>query len=300
MEPSPYCKQLVLPHGISFNFILSLLILVGILASYLPQHVRIIRLRSSFGISPYFVLLGTTSGTSSFANILTLPKSARDVACCREISGLSCFSGLLGIFQVGTQCLSFYVILLLFVVFFPRDPAAAAATSDPLPRKQATYRTAIGVAIVCVVHALAVIITSIIVAATQPNHLQAWANFLGIMSATLASIQYFPQIYTTFRLQRVGSLSIPMMCIQTPGSLVWAASLAARLGTEGWSTWGVYVLTAILQGTLLMMAVYFEYLGPKKDIISTIPPSDDGEVSSEGRNGSASERTPLLADQQNQ
>lgn len=155
-------------------------------------------------------------------------------------------------------------------------------------------------AIVCVVHALAVIITSIIVAATQPNHLQAWANFLGIMSATLASIQYFPQIYTTFRLQRVGSLSIPMMCIQTPGSLVWAASLAARLGTEGWSTWGVYVLTAILQGTLLMMAVYFEYLGPKKDIISTIPPSDDGEVSSEGRNGSASERTPLLADQQNQ
>lgn len=55
-----------------------------------------------------------------------------------------------------------------------------------------------------------------------------------------------------------------MMCFQTPGSLVWAASLAARVGREGWSTWGVYLLTACLQGTLLVMAVYFEYLGSRK------------------------------------
>ena len=55
-----------------------------------------------------------------------------------------------------------------------------------------------------------------------------------------------------------------MMCIQTPGSLVFAGSLAARLGTEGWSTWGVFVVTACLQGTLLLLAVYFEYFGPER------------------------------------
>lgn len=53
-----------------------------------------------------------------------------------------------------------------------------------------------------------------------------------------------------------------MMCIQTPGSLVWAASLAAREGAKGWSIWGVLVVTACLQGTLLVMAIYFEYFGP--------------------------------------
>jgi hypothetical protein len=55
-----------------------------------------------------------------------------------------------------------------------------------------------------------------------------------------------------------------MMCIQTPGALVWAGSLAARLGPKGWSTWGILIVTAFLQGTLLVLSVFFEYLGPNK------------------------------------
>lgn len=86
------------------------MILVGILVSYLPQHYRIISLRSSFGISPYFVLLGTTSGTFAFANILVLPLSSQDVACCKAISGIACFAGLLGIFQAGAQWLCFFIM----------------------------------------------------------------------------------------------------------------------------------------------------------------------------------------------
>jgi hypothetical protein len=49
-----------------------------------------------------------------------------------------------------------------------------------------------------------------------------------------------------------------MMLLQTPGSFVWAASLAARLGVEGWSTWGLFLVTGSLQGCLLAMAIYFE------------------------------------------
>lgn len=90
-----------------------------------------------------------------------------------------------------------------------------------------------------------------------------------------------------------------MMCIQTPGSIVWATSLAARLGAEGWSTWGVYVVAGVLQGSLLTMAVYFEYVSPRKSV-------SDGTQSPEGRENEpnrdrepdqdwqASEETPLL------
>ena len=49
-----------------------------------------------------------------------------------------------------------------------------------------------------------------------------------------------------------------MMCIQTPGSFVWVGSLAARFGWEGWSTWGVYLVTGVLQGCLLVMGIMFE------------------------------------------
>ncbi|RAO64760.1 uncharacterized protein BHQ10_000772 [Talaromyces amestolkiae] len=306
---SPQCQDLELPHGVSFNFILSLLILVGILVSYLPQHIRIIQLKSSFGLSPYFVLLGTTSGTAAFANILVLPRSARDVACCREISGVSCFAGLLGIFQVGVQCLSFYVILLLFLIYFPRatslvNPTTSAETENEShgnenvenDEKQPSYSTAVIVSITCLAHAVIVLIVSLVVAIKHPSNLQTWANVLGIMSAVLASIQYFPQIWTTFRLQKVGSLSIPMMCIQTPGSLVWAASLAQRLGAEGWSAWGVYVITALLQGTLLVMGIYFEYLG-QKDVIEHPFMADETPAANAEQDQQATENTPLLSEQ---
>jgi hypothetical protein len=84
-------------------------ILVGMLISYLPQHVRIIQRRTAEGISPYYILLGTTSATSGFANIILLPQSRQDVACCSELEPFQCMIGLLGIAQLGVQwiCFSF-------------------------------------------------------------------------------------------------------------------------------------------------------------------------------------------------
>ncbi|KAJ5167897.1 uncharacterized protein N7482_003491 [Penicillium canariense] len=285
MDPStPYCGELASPGW--FQPVLSVLIILGILLSYLPQHIRIISLRSSFGISPYFILLGTTSGTSAFANILVFPKTAADVACCQEISGLACFAGLLGVFQMGMQWICFFSILLLFVIYFPRATSPTDPThSVPSTSNGPTYRTALVITAICLLHALATVIISVAFAIRQPTALHAWANFLGILAAILASIQYFPQIYTTFRLGCVGSLSIPMMCIQTPGSLVWAASLAAREGAKGWSVWGVLVVTACLQGTLLVMAIYFEYFGPDSKSKAVHQADQNGSA-----NGAAAER----------
>ncbi|PGH10430.1 hypothetical protein GX51_00189 [Blastomyces parvus] len=287
---TPHCKALASPNP--WNFALSLCILFGILLSYLPQHHRIISRRSSFGISPYFILLGTTSGTFSFANILVLPRSGEDIACCKEINGFSCFAGLLGIFQVGVQALCFSIILFLFVIYFPRS--TPAILSKPSSTTTPTFRIALIVTAICILQTIATAIIAIIIVVAHSDKRQFCANIFGICAAVLASIQYFPQIYTTFRLRRVGSLSIPMMCIQTPGSLVWAASLAARLGTEGWSSWGVYLVTALLQGTLLTMGIYFEYISPSKAETDVSPGDTPGTGSGANEENHPSEETPLL------
>lgn len=88
----------------------SSLIIIGILFSYLLQHYRIISRGTSEGISPYFVLLGVTSANSQFANILALPQSRADVECCKQVSGLECAAGLLGIAQIGVQWICFAVM----------------------------------------------------------------------------------------------------------------------------------------------------------------------------------------------
>ncbi|RMZ77674.1 hypothetical protein DV738_g4281, partial [Chaetothyriales sp. CBS 135597] len=320
-HPSEHC--LALSHVSYANLTVSLLLFVGILVSYLPQHIRIVARRSSFGISPYFVLLGVTSGTCAFANILVLPTSRADMACCREISGFACFAGLLGVAQVGMQWSCFFVMfaccpapwstvqaanydprMILYVVFFPRSNTSTTTKpphhhGDPA---HPSFRTAIIVAIVCGLHAILVIILSCFFVLAHPSGLQTWANVLGISATVLASIQYFPQIYTTYVLKRVGSLSLPMMCLQTPGSFVWAASLAARLGPEGWSAWGVYCVTGCLQGTLLAMGIFYELTArrrEKKDLQERMGLPNGSEVVSADveTDGSVrpSEQTPLLA-----
>ncbi|KAK8010844.1 ATP synthase F0 [Apiospora arundinis] len=242
------------------NFFVSILIIIGILFSYLLQHYRIISRGTSEGISPYFVLLGVTSANSQFANILALPQSRADVECCKQVSGFECAAGLLGIAQIGVQWICFAVVLVLFLVFFRRDETIPDDDDDDIvDPDQPTWRTAIGVAAACLIHGLIIVIVSASLALGAPDYLAMWANALGIMSAALAAIQYIPQIWTTYHLKHAGSLSIPMMCVQTPGGLLFAASLGARLGWGGWSSWGVYVLTAVMQGIVLAMAIRYEW-----------------------------------------
>lgn len=87
------------------------LILIGLFISYLPQHYRIISRGTSEGISPYFVLLGTTSATAGFANILTVPPSRAAIGCCKELETFECVAGLLGVAQLGAQWLCFTLML---------------------------------------------------------------------------------------------------------------------------------------------------------------------------------------------
>lgn len=98
---SAQCKHLA--HPSPSTVVLAAVLVVGILISYLPQHIKIIQNRSSEGLSPWWVLLGGLSSIAAIGNILTLPASRADMNCCREISGGACAAALLGIVQIGCQ-----------------------------------------------------------------------------------------------------------------------------------------------------------------------------------------------------
>ena len=64
---------------------------------------------------------------------------------------------------------------------------------------------------------------------SPPNRrVSLWATFLGVSSTLLCAIQYAPQIYRTWHAKTVGSLSLLMMCIQTPGAVLMVLSIALR------------------------------------------------------------------------
>ena len=191
--------------------------------------------------------------------------------------------------------------LLLFLLFFPHASPLAPPSNLSVTSHTPSFGTAIIITVICVIHAVITFVLSALIIYSFPDQLQPWASFLGVLATVIASIQYFPQIYTTWRLKTVGSLSIPMMCIQTPGSFVFAGSLAARLGWMGWSTWGLFLWTGVLQGSLLVMSIWLESGGKKSPNIQ----GDSGTVGnghvSEGESGRnvdpierEDEQTPLL------
>ncbi|TQS36456.1 hypothetical protein Golomagni_03095 [Golovinomyces magnicellulatus] len=288
-----YCFLLEDPNY--FNLALSIFIVFGILLSYVSQIYRIVSRSTSEGISPFFILLGETSCTCALANVLALPASRADIWCCKLVSKLQCTAALLGIVQLAVQWFCFTGILLLFLIFFPRG--ANIVENNKTARY--TWRTAVIVAFICLLHALVVLVISIGLLYIYPSSLEIWADILGIVAAILATVQYLPQIWTTWKLGHVGSLSIPMMMIQTPGSFVWSGSLAARLGVDGWSTWGVFLVTGCLQGSLLVLGIYFELgHGKKPEILNEgIPQVDSFGTNDEGDGVSKGlqERRPLLS-----
>ncbi|KAF2204668.1 PQ loop repeat protein-like protein [Delitschia confertaspora ATCC 74209] len=280
----PRCREL--SHPDMFNFSVSIFIVLGILVSYLPQHYKIITRRSSRGLSHMFVLLGTISGTASIANILTLPESTRDMGCCKEISIFACAAAMLGIAQIAVQWTCFFFIMMLFLIFFPRSTTDGTEAVDEDERDLRSPAEAILVLAGSLACFLFTLFGSVIIAYAAPGNLRGWANFLGIWASVFAAVQYLPQIHMTWKAQAVGSLSVPMMSIQTPGSFVFAGSLYARLGPNGWSAWGLFIMTGCLQGCLLVMSLIFLYRERKarKEALNEA----DGE---------GTEREPLLANQ---
>ena len=102
---SERCKPLAHPYW--FPVALASCLIVGIVISYIPQHFKILQRKSSLGLSPWWVLLGGLSSVAAIGNILTLPKSRADMACCSELSAGACAAAFLGVAQIGCQWLCF-------------------------------------------------------------------------------------------------------------------------------------------------------------------------------------------------
>lgn len=304
MPLSTHCSALAHPSW--FPTTLAAVLVLGILASYLPQHHKIFSRRTSEGLSPWWVLLGGLSSIAAIGNILTLPASRADLACCKSIGGGACASALLGVAQIGIQWTCFMVIVLLYLVFFPRDDAEAedltSSTATLTTAKPAEKKDQLIVGGSIFIALLVVALISVVLVFAFPDRTQAWADLLGTVSGVLAAIQYLPQIYYTWILKDLKSLSLLTLVVQVPGAFVFAFSLWMRVGWEGWSTWLVYIVTGVLQAVLLGMALNYysvERLRRREhhdDSSEYDEDEDEDDLDDMNGHTQPTERTSLLAD----
>jgi len=83
----------------------------------------------------------------------------------------------------------------------------------------------------------------------------SYGKVIGLLSSILTLVQWLPQIYTTWKLRHPGSLSLPMLFIQTPGSVI-VIFFQITVGSDV-TTWFPYVVTFISQASLIVMCFIF-------------------------------------------
>ncbi|KAJ7186578.1 hypothetical protein C8R46DRAFT_1273255 [Mycena filopes] len=270
------------PHHDWVTASLTLVLCVGLVISYLPQHFRIINKGTSEGLSPWFLLLGSTSSAAGFLNMITVQHT--QLRCCRVVSIASCVEATAGIVQVGLQWAMFSFIFILYMLYFPAhlkfEPTSSRRRQErlktPRVRTQLWARSVL-LANVTVAHFVlsALLTLFLLLSSPSPLHplpppttpypdpsppdalplpLARWALYLGVSSALLAAIQYLPQIAFTWRARLVGALSVPMMCVQSPGAVAMVLSIALRPGTN-WTSWITYAVAGLMQFTLLSICI---------------------------------------------
>ena len=121
----------------------------------------------------------------------------------------------------GVAC--FWGVMFLYI-YYAREEAEAERTGrrPSMASQMRTYRRARKawfVLFFVFAWALFILLISAIIMHRFPWYAQNWADFLGVLVAALACTQWLPQVFTTWHLGHLGSLSVAMLALSTPVSI---------------------------------------------------------------------------------
>lgn len=233
----------------SSKFLLFVLgsILFFIFFSYIPQFFKIVRKKKLQGISASYIYIGFVS---TFLSILISVLSVREGhKCClhKHLKTEECVMAYMPVMQISIQFITQCTILALIMFYTYRL------------RHFSNEFNVLKYGLLISLSFCLVALTFFALVLFGYLKVLIIATIFGIISAGLIIVKYIPQLYTTFRNKASGSLSIVTMLIQTPGGLILTLCLFFLASTE-WTTWISFLTALILQGCVLMLCVYYDYI----------------------------------------
>jgi len=235
----------------TFGEVLGSIIIVGTQISYIPQHVNIIRSRSSVGISPWWILL---CHLSAWSNIVSAFLTEWDLFICCQISSFwKCNAILLSLYQLLVGWTNLFLLHLLLLFFFESDPG-----TDIIQARRSRY-VVVAFWVVMITYMMLTAFSGFVLIFSSPKIIggapQHFAFALGIFSTISTVCMYLPQIYKTWRLRDRGALSFFMLLLQCPGAFMTCAFQMSYKAS--FTIWLPYMATGIQQAILIYMIVYF-------------------------------------------
>ena len=221
---------------------------VGTVASYVPQFHNIVKSQSVKSISELSLILLNLASMFLTVNLLIF---SWDVFSCSPFTG-ECFSALLPFLDVTISWLVNLIYYLIFITF-------------KIKNREKRCISGLQYSIVYLLFAIIIIILSL-TEKMQNNRafFRIYQEVLGIASAVLNGLVYLPQIITLLKNKEIGSNSIIMYALQTPGNLliIFYQAIMFRVPI---STWLTFVIVFCQQLIILIILIYLHFKKKRED-----------------------------------
>ena len=215
---------------------------VGTVASYVPQFHNIVKSQSVKSISELSLILLNLASMFLTVNLLIF---SWDVFSCSPFTA-ECFSALLPFLDVTISWLINLIYYLIFITF-------------KIKNREKRCISGLQYSIVYLLFAIIIIILSL-TEKMQNNRafFRIYQEVLGIASAVLNGLVYLPQIITLLKNKEIGSNSIIMYALQTPGNLL-IIFYQAIMFRAPISTWLTFVIVFCQQLIILIILLYLHF-----------------------------------------
>jgi len=219
--------------------------------SYAPQILLLLQTRSNRGISLFSQLVACVS---LMASILNGVGSFWDrFYCCSLVTPWQCSEMLLSFIQIISAFACQQTIYLICLIAWPREKTDAAQRES---NKQQIIHSSLFIAYMlgsCLCSVAAVYMNF-----KKSPHSKIYLGFdraWGLVAGITTCIIYIPQIYTTWNLNQIASLSVSTLGIQLPGLVL--LTYFQIVSRAGFMVWGPSLLSAIFHLILVGICVYF-------------------------------------------
>ena len=235
-------------HNTVSSISIGTFIILAIVITYLPQYIKIIKSKSTNGISYNYLLLGNISNFTNFFGSLLLNYQIID--CCSHTNTGHCINILLPIYQMFFPWLCIFVLYIIFLIYNTGNDYRKAFISF-------TLFILIWVVLIGIIGLILIIHYQ-----SMKNHVTAFGNTLNIISTITCIFTFLPQLMETYRIKSTGSLSIISLAFQAPGSFLVFFYQNIILKTP-FTIGFPYLISGILQTALVLLSYYYERINSR-------------------------------------
>ena len=242
----------------STNIIETILVwglITGTLLSYVPQYVRLYRIKDTMGISESMLIFGLYS---SFINVLgTSQENLETLLTCK---GMGCYDAYIPIIQLSSPFMCAIIFYSFFIYYTFREKITIIKMSINRENKK-------GIKIRCymtVFFGQFLLIYFILINMLCTYHTINYSgSVLNIISTVASLVMWLPQIYTTYNLKNNHSLSLVALSIHAFGCLTTVIYQWVFIKQPVWVITS-YIVGFISETSIVIICLYYGYKHKKE------------------------------------